>query len=432
MTDLSSKTVLVLDSGLFLPLAFRLARDFGKVLFYAPDSAPFPTPNVAVIGDGFDQVERVSDLWVHHVPWDLIVIPDVGHSDLQMGLSGGGLPIFGSKTGDFLELDRQKLKDFQHESGLEVPPYEVVVGLSNLRSYIKEHPDCYVKISKYRGLTETHHAINETVDGPWLDMLAVKLGPLADRFRFIVEQPIEAVAEEGFDGFCIDGKFPKVAVHGLEGKDKSYLGAVVPYEELPEQLRQVNEKLSPVLSKHRYRNFFSTEVRITEDGLGYLVDPTCRHASPAGECLHELVGNLSDIIWEGARGNLVEPEYTAKFAAQAIIDHPGDHEHWRLLEVPKEVEQWVKIYACCQVDGALAIPPFLWSSEIIGSVVGIGDTIEDAIDALKEHAEALDGQGLTVHIESLVDVLKSIQDEEDAGVPFTDEPVPKPETALDT
>lgn len=430
MTDLSSRTVLVIDAGLFLPLAFRLARDFGKVLFHSPMSKPFPCVGDAVIGDGFGEIEVVRDLFKHGmVEHDVVVIPDVGHSDLHYDCTG--MNVWGSGDGDRLELDRQFLKDYQAEHGMDVPPYVKLKGLSALREHLTYNPDVYVKMSRYRGTMETFHSVNYKLSEPWLDELAVKLGPLQERVTFIVEDAIDAVAELGFDGFCIDGEFPKVAVQGIEAKDRGYIGVVTPYADLPEELRDVNAPLKPFLKENRYRNFFSTEVRITDKDEVFLTDPCCRHASPAGECLLELYGNLGEIIWEGAQGNLVEPEYTAKYAAQALIDHPDPGtEHWRLVDVPAEVRQWVKLYFACEVDGRQAIPPLAWNHETIGSVVGLGHTLEEAIDAVKEHAKALDGQGLTIRTDALGDVLKEMQEAEKAGVELTTDTVPEPSTVI--
>src|SRR2546425_103642 len=138
-----------------------------------------------------------------------------------------------------------------------------------------------------------------------LDQLAVKLGPLQDDFPFLVEAPIEGI-ETGIDEFSIDGEWPATVVQGLETKDKAYIGAVTPMEKMPEAFRDVNEALAPYFKEVRYRNFFSGELRITEDKKAFLTDPTCRHASPAGERLLGLIANLGEILWHGADGILVE------------------------------------------------------------------------------------------------------------------------------
>lgn len=435
MSALEGKTVLVIDNGLFLPLAFRLAREAAHVMFYAPGESPFPKLADAVIGDGFSEIERVSNLFgvISLKQPDLVVVPDVGHKDLQLQLQRMGIPVWGSRSGDRLELHRQWLKKFQADAGMDVPPYHVIHGLAALWKFLepKENWDCYLKISRFRGDMETHHFISPKVDLVWFQQQAAKWGPLSDNIAFIVEKKIEAVAEIGFDGFCIDGKFPAVAVQGIEGKDKVYIGAVTKYEDLPEELTDVNAALSEFLRQSHYRNFFSTEVRVAEDGTAYLTDPTCRHASPAGECLDELITNWGDIMVAGAQGEMVEPEYVAKFAVQAMIDHPGDPMQWRTLEVPEEVRDWVKIYFCCQQDGVIAIPPFPWNHDSIGSVLGMGDTIQEAMDHLKENVEALSGQDLEIKTVALADVIADIEKAEEAGMEFTDQPVPPPESVLE-
>jgi hypothetical protein len=192
---------------------------------------------------------------------------------------------------------------------------------------------------------------------------------------------------------------------------------------LPEQLTTIAGQLTPDLDD--YANFLSLEVRITEEGDAFLTDPSCRHASPAGECLLELIGNLGEVVWGGAHGELVEPEYTAKFAMQAIVDHPEDKTEWRAARIPPEVGDWFKPYFACRIDGAtyfVPVPPK--GFETAGSVVATGDTLDECLGTLKERAALLEGAGLVVHTTSLAEVLASIKEEEKAGVPFTDGAVP--------
>lgn len=431
MSDISDKTALVVDGGLFLPLADRLSREFGLVLLYVPGTEkPFPLLNDAIIGEGFPSFVRVHDLWrAIRFEADIVIFPDVGHSDLQEVIADEfELPVWGSRNGDLIELNREYLKKFQAREGMEVPPHEVIEGLDALRDYLAVNDDVYVKISRYRGLGETFHSVNYELSKPWLDAMAVKLGPMQAEMVFLVEHSIPAAAELGFDGYCIDGMFPDVAVQGIEAKDKGYIGVVRPYADLPKEIQTVNEQLQGFLKGAQYRNFFSTEVRLAEDGTPYLIDPCCRHASPAGECLHELIGNLGEVIWAGAHGEMIQPEYVAKFAAQAMIDHPGDETQWRVVDLPEGTHQWAKIYFACQQDGKICLPPFPWNHDTIGSVVGIGDTMEEAIESVKDTAAKLSEQGLTIHVEALADVLEEIESSEEAGAEVSDESIPDPAT----
>jgi len=427
MTDLSNKSVLVYDRGLFMSLALRLAEDFGEVLYFVPDDCPFSLPYAHCLGDGFDQIKRVDDFWPY-ADTDLIVFPDVGDRTLQKYLANQGKRIWGSRQGDQLELRRSWFRHKQLDWGLEVPEYDAIRGLDELRAFLKEHDGWFVKISRFRGLCETFQYWAGERGEVQLDQLALKLGPLQKDMPFLVEAPIDGI-ETGIDEFCIDGQWPKTVVQGIETKDKCYIGAVTPMDKMPEAFKEVNEALAPFFNEVEYRNFFSAELRITEDKKAYLTDPCCRHASPAGECLLELIANLGEILWHGADGELVEPKYTAKFAAQAIVDHPDDDQHWRVADWP-ETAVFKPLGCVGLADGQVGFPPFPWSSDAIGSVVGLGDTIEEAIGELKQHAALLEDAGLVVHVPDLVKTLEEIKAEEDAGLKFSSQPLPEPSVTI--
>lgn len=423
MTALSDKTILIRDRGLFVGFAIAMTRYFGRVLYNVPNESAFPTPHLSVIGDGFDKIEVVKDLWPWVVEADCIAFPDVGMVGMQKYCRYWDKPVWGSGEASKLELNRIYFKERQEALGMKVRPYKVIRGVNNLRVFLDDMPEAYVKISKYRGLTETYHHDDMAKTELWLENLTAQLGPLRDHLNFIVEEPIDAVVETGLDTFCVRGKYPKVAVQGIEAKDKGYIGTVTPWVELPKQLTTIASQLTPDLGD--YANFLSLEVRITENGDAFLTDPSCRHASPAGECLLELIGNLGEVVWGGAHGELVEPEYTAKYSMQAIVDHPEDKMEWRAARIPQEVGDWFKPYFACRIDGATYFVPVPTKGfETAGSVVATGDTLDDCLETLKERASLLEEAGLVVHTTSLAEVLESIKEEEKAGVPFTDGAVP--------
>lgn len=423
------RTALVFDHGLFVELAIRLARDFKRVLYYSPWMKGFPTVNDCVIGDGFRSIERVDDIWDVLDEVDVFVFPDIQHSGLQLHLEQMGKNVWGSRKGDKLELQRAKFLKTLKEVGLPVGKWRHVVGLSNLREILKGEDDLFIKISRYRGSMETWHHKDYRMSDPILDQLAVKLGAAKESVPFIVCEPIKSDLEVGYDGFCIDGQFPSIGVQGYEIKDRAFVASVQKYEDLPKEVQDVNEAIAPLLRDYRYRNFWSTEIRI-QDREPFFIDPCCRCPSPATEAQLELYDNWGEIIWEGAQGNLVDPNPVAKFAVESMIYHNEDADGWRSLEIPDESRQWVKIYRVCKINGAYHIPPCENKMDEIGAVVGIGDTIQEAIDHLHETVEELKDQPVTVRTESLYDALKEIHKAEEQGVEFTEQEVPKPETAL--
>lgn len=423
------KTCCVVDHGLFVELALRLSRDFSRVLYHTPWSRGFPVLNDCIIGDGFDEIERCDDIFDHLNEIDLFVFPDIQDSGLQLHLEEMGKPVWGSRKGDSLELGRTKFLETLRDLNLPVPGYMNVRGMAELRKVLKDRHDKYIKLSRFRGSMETWHHVNYALSEPMLDSLALRFGAAQNHVPFLVCDPVETDLEVGYDGYCVDGEFPKLAVQGYEVKDKAYIASVQKYEDLPKEITIINEAFRPILRGFRYRNFLSTEIRV-KDGQSFFIDPCCRCPSPATEAQLELYENLGEIIWNGSQGVLSEPELTGQFAVEAMIYHTDDAEHWRTLEIPDPVRQWVKLHKVCKMDGRYHIPPMEPHHEEIGAVVGIGDTIEDAIEHLKTVAEALKDQPVSIKTDALYDAIKEVHSAEEKGIEFTEEQVPEPEIVM--
>ncbi|HEX9145213.1 MAG TPA: hypothetical protein VGA09_13135, partial [Candidatus Binatia bacterium] len=226
MKDVKDITACVVDSGLFLPMALRLAEEYKRVLYWSPDMRSFPSMKQGVIGDGFSSIERVREFWPHHNEIDLWVFPDVGQPGLQKHLVEDGHPVWGSGDGEVLEMNREKFMKVLGEVGLDVAEFKVCVGLGELSDYLHENEDQYVKVSRWRGDLETTHWRNWAMDCGWLDWLAYSLGPLKDHMRFLVFPAIDTTLEIGGDTYCVDGNWPSTMLNGLEHKDTTYFSAV--------------------------------------------------------------------------------------------------------------------------------------------------------------------------------------------------------------
>lgn len=245
MSEFGSNTVLVYDHGLFLPLAQKLVGQFGRVLYATPFERGFPLITEGVIGDNYEGIERCNDVWAVKDEVDLFVFPDIQHAGLQTELESQGKLVWGSRYGDSLELSRVKFLETLKEIGLPCPKYEVVVGLESLRDNLKANEDRWIKISRWRGTMETWHHNTYEQSEPKLDKLSVKLGPIKNLVQFMVFEPVESDLEVGYDGYCIDGKFPSLAVQGYESKDRGYIATLQKYQELPELVREVNDAFGP-------------------------------------------------------------------------------------------------------------------------------------------------------------------------------------------
>jgi len=166
----------IVDGGLNVPLAIRLAQGFKEVLYTTDCQDAFLTLNKSIIGDGFEGVRWVEDPWKVKNEVDLWVFPDLNRSGMQLELESQGRAVWGSRGADLLETNREKFLQTLADLGLEVPIFEKVIGLTNLSKHLRDKEDMYIKISKYRGTMETTHWRSWREDEWWLDFMAVKLG----------------------------------------------------------------------------------------------------------------------------------------------------------------------------------------------------------------------------------------------------------------
>ena len=406
--DLSDKTVAVIDNGLFAELAAVLAPSFGRTLYCSTWKTAFPRSNAAAIGKGLEGVQRIESIWPFIDQIDLFVFPDILNGDYQLYLRKLGKRVWGSGSAEELELSRAHAKRWMRDAGLPVGPYKVIKGITELRRHLQSNENRFVKISRYRGEMETFFAPNYWLVEPRIAELEHALGIEKDFAEFVVEEPIEAKAEVGYDGFTIDGKYPYEALFGVETKDAGYLGQVVPYSSLPRSVGFVNQKLSPVFRELKYRGFWSSEIRVADDGTPYLIDPCCRMASPPGELYLYLISNLADVIWAGADGDLVEPEWKHEWGAQLVLQSGWAEHGWQPIEFPEEYREHIKLHYPRIVNGRHYFVPQQVAMPEIGSVVAGGSTKREAIEAVTNIAEQVKGYDVKFNAQALEDAAASM------------------------
>ena len=422
---------LVIDHGLFTAFAERLAEDHEVSYFVPYADRSFPKHGPAMVGTGLRNVERIEDMWRVVDEVDFIVFPDVGFYQLAEWLRGHGYKVWGAGLGEKLEVQRWRAKETMKELGLPVGECALVTGMTALRNYIKENKDVYVKISGFRGIAETFSAETYDLVAPRLAELELELGGAAEVFPFIVEHKVDSVVEAGYDGFCVNGKFPATCLTGVEVKDKGYLGAVRDYKKLSEPVKEINDKLAPFLKEAGYCQFFSTEVRVTDEGTPYLIDLTTRCPAPPSALYWEMIENVGEIVEAGANGMLVEPVWRAKYGALAIIHSSFAEERWCPVSRDESVRQWVKFRNYCEIEGqGYIIPTDGVRMCEIGDVIGIGDTIEEAIEACQEHAKGVKGFGLHVNTDAVIQALNEIHNAEENDIIFSDDEMPEQKDLL--
>lgn len=432
MKDASQVTALVHDYGTFCWLANDLGKEFKKVYYTTPNhQTEFQSVQTCVIGDGMDGCERLDD-WMEKIPEiDLHIFPDIAMVGAQKYLRSIGKAVWGSFDATELEMSRTAFLKFVKEVGLPVAPSQTVVGVTALAKLLKESKEpLWIKINRFRDDCETFKHHDWLHSEREIEDLAKLFGGVKDEVVFVAQKVIPSDLEIGFDGMSVDGWMPADTYQGPEKKNELYLGARTKYAKLPDALKQVNEAIRPYLKKIGYRNFLATEVRVAKDGTPYFIDPTFRMPGQTGEHMTETCSNLAEVIWVGANGEHVEPKLTAPFVAEATITETSDSDGWKVLEVPKSVERWTKLYHYCEIDGIAHFPPR--DSDELGVVIGTGTTINLAIRNLQKNFEAFDGQPVSIKPEGFAKLLADIQKSEAKGVEFTEQKVPAPESVVKT
>lgn len=433
MKDVSEVVCCVIDRGTFFPVAVRLARGMKKVYYYSPNGDSFETAARDSVGFGYPGVEAIRSFLSIKKEIDLFVFPDCRDWDLQLDLESQGFPVWGSKRAEDLESLRGYWIEVAEQVGLSMPHTEVIKGLGALRGYLYENRSekKYIKISRYRGDMETWCASDWMVTRAKLDLLAHKWGPLQELIIFYVQDELKTDIEGGGDSYFAAGSFPDEVIIGYEKKGMGYFAGVMPRAQMPEEIWRPSELVAPVLDSFNYCNFFSTEVRVV-DGDPHLLDPCCRCPSPAGEEQLEMYANLPEIVWQAANGNLVQPQWSAKYCAELVIGWTGDKEDWKSIRVPEEVRQWVKLYGCAYVDDGFHFPP-TQDPEALGCVVGLGDTPDEVLDHLKEVRGVLSDQPLELAMEPLADLIREVNEAKEEGIKFGEgHEMPEVAAVLDT
>lgn len=430
MKSVEDVVACVIDYGTFISVAEKLAETMKCVYYYSPYEEEYQDVRECVKGTGLDKVKRCDDYLDPKIfdTIDLFIFPDIGFGGLQKHLRSLGKAVWGQMGANEIEIDRDYFLKVLKKVGLPIIESKTIIGMSALRDYLQKNENKWIKVNRYRRNMETWHHIDYAHSQRMLDSISVIFGSAQEEITFIVQDNIKSDMEAGYDGWCIDGKFPSYSFQGYEKKNELYLGSLLSNDELPEEIKTVNEAMAPVLKEYGYRDWWATEIRIA-DGIPYFIDPTPRMPGQTGEHQLETCTNLADIIWQGAQGILIEPEFQWKFAAEATLHYDALSDdiavtrEWKTLDLPKQVRRWLKLYHYCKIDGLYHFSPE--KTDEVGVVIGVGNSIEESIEHLKENLEILKDLPVHANLAGFADLLESIEHAKKEGMKFADK-VPKP------
>ena len=422
MKSVSEVVACVVDNGSYVEQAVRLAREYKTVYYCVPGwVTAYPTMKEAWIGKGLENIEVVESVFEVLEETDLFVFPDTGFAPMQTWLESKGKAVWGSRYGEDMELYRDAMKVHLAEIGQPVNPWQKVVGMDKLREYLKDNPDKYVKINKWRGMAETFYAKDYRLVEPQLDEMEYRLGPYKNLLVFVVESPLPDCVELGIDGYTVDGKFPKKMIAGLEVKDRGYIGVFKEYSKLPSVVTDSYGALVPALARCHYRGSLSTENRIMEDKTSYMIDLCCRVPSPPGELCMEFYTNWSEIVWAGANGEMVDPVPAGKYGAELVMVSNWAEGNWQPIYFPEKYRQFIKLKYATKIEGRYYSIPQDTGIKEFGAIVGYGDTMKSAIKMVKEIAETVEGFELKLKTDVFDAAQEEIKKSKDMGVSYFDD-----------
>lgn len=432
MDDLSTKTILWTDNGLFHGFIRRLAPFFKHNYYYTPWQSSFASDRQRKLGAGFPNIERVNYPDDIERKCDALFSMDLFQADRARRWRRDGRPVWAAFGAEELELDRIGFRSWAQRRGWTVSPAEYVTGTDALRRYLLGHPGerYVVKLADgyARGDMETWHWKGEQISLPTLNRKVHELGTMGQETRFVVEEFQPDMLELGEDLLTVDGAMPDQVMQGMEVKGLGTIGIIKPYAQLPACLKKFNEDLAKVFAGERARTVFCMEGLYGKDGRYKPMDPCIRPGSPSNELIATLFTpkSLARTFWDGAHGVMTSPERAYKYGIVAMAYSEQSGTDWQPLKYPKEADEWVFLRNPYALAGKrYAVPQ--GSPTNIAGIVGAGMTLLDAAEALGEHAKMVDGNQIEIATDALLQMREIIERSNQWGATFTTDPVPSVE-----
>jgi hypothetical protein len=103
----------------------------------------------------------------------------------------------------------------------------------------------------------------------------------------------------------------------------------------------------------------------------------------------------------GAAGAVIEPKFKHAWGAQLILTSDWANHGWQPIEFPKELEDNVKLHYLTIIGGKQYYVPQSVTFPEIGGIVAGGASKQEAINAVAEIAEHVQGYDVKYNIHAL-------------------------------
>jgi hypothetical protein len=342
-------------------------------------------------GIGFGNMEKVKYAAEWYEWADLIFNPNVTGQD-EIEFLRNIFPkksTFGCGKSFKLEQDRWGLKKVLNDIGINFSQSERIIGTDNLREYLKTNKDKYIKISTFRGDIESFYAKDSKTVDLVIDRIASSRGPFKNKIEFICEDTIDSDVEIGSDLIFNGNDYLKPYIYGYECAKGLYIGRVS--ETLPTLLKEVADKLKPVLKKLDYRSAISTEIKCVNKTTSYFLDITCRLPNPLCALYNEYITNWKDVVYKTGLKQDVRLDIKYKYIGAFFLNSSHGHDHYIKIDVEEKDRDHIKFVSVAQNDGSYYS---VKGTEKICVIIAGGQTVQEVIDTIKKYAGKVNADGL--------------------------------------
>lgn len=360
------------------------------------------------IGLNYGHLDKVKYLAEWYSWADAYFFPDVTGQDELVFLKSiyPKKSCFGSALAHKLEQDRWGLKKILKDIDIRFARSERIFGIDELRNYFIKNKDKFIKLSTFRGDVESFYAKDgESIDLK-LDEIAQARGPFKNKVEFIIEDAINSDVEIGADLIFSKDDYQKPFLYGYECGKKFYFCHVS--EELPLLLKDVMEKLKPVLKKLDYRSCISTEIKCVDKNTSYFLDITCRLANPLCALFNTYITNWREAVIKTGLGEKVRLNFKHKYLGAMFLNSNHGLQHYIHIEVEDKDLDHIKFVVVGENDGKFYS---IRGADKVAVIVAGGNTIQEVIDIIKKYADRVNADGLdkgAVHeIDKIHDIIAS-------------------------
>lgn len=356
-------------------------------------------------GLGFEGLEKVLFVAEHYEWADLIFAPDVTGQDTIAFLRKmyPKKSIWGAGMAFKMEQDRWGLKKILRDIGIKSSASEKIKGVTNLRKYLKNNKDKYIKINVFRGSQESFYAKDYESSEMIIDEIESAFGPMKENYEFIVESAINTDVEIGADLIFNGNDYLKPYIYGYEVHKGMYFGRVS--ETLPKLLASDMEALKPVLKRLDYRSCISTEQKIVSKTESFFLDITCRLPNPLCAIYNEYINNWAEVVYKVGLKQDVRLDIKFKYFGSMPLNSYHGLDYWLALDVKEEDRKHIKFYCVAKDNGKYYS---VRGTEKAAIIVYAANTIDEVIDGLKKYAKKISAYGLDKDAIDGIDRIKEI------------------------